>query len=338
MRIYIKRFGEYAGEYIIFDTINEAIEELSGNYAHLNTNKQDLTLPKTEVFPIWFTGTQGDWVRTDDGRVVQIFKLDFLYKYKRNGEKIKFRNGKDYYTAYFKVCFGTYTYYTLKSGEFKIYRTMNADLVLLKDYAVDTGALSQSFEHRPFGKYLTNQKKLFCYWLSRNGCDPEDAYLRSLKGEVHPKDKKYILEKALTLMQDEYVIEELKWYMSKDKTFLERMQEAFKERNLTPERFAEELDNGLKACTNPEKIEKVDTKTGELIVVERPNKKMGGLGHLAWVRTLGQAVSSVENPQPAKALLPEDTGAERYVAPSAPEDIMQKVEASFVTVSNVKTK
>ena len=337
MRVYIKRFGEYAGEYLIFDTINEAIEELSGDYAHLNTNKQDLTLPKLEVFPIWFTGTKGDWVRTDDGRVTQLYEVNYLYKYLRNGSKKKFRNGLDYYTAYFKVCFGIYSYYTLKSGEYKIYRTMNADLILLKDYAVDTGALYQSFEHRPFGKYLTNGKKLFCYWLSRNGCDPEDAYIRAHKNEIHHKNKKYILEKALTLMQDQYVIEELKWYMSKDKTFLERMKESFKTHNLTPERFAEELDNGLKACTTPETIEKVNTKTGELTTVERPNKKMGGLGHLAWVRTLGQAVASVENPTEPKGLLSEDTGAERYVAPSAPEEVMQKVEASF-TSGNGKSK
>lgn len=333
MRIYIKRFGEYKGEYIIFDTINEAIEELSGDYAYLNTNKQDLTLPKTEVFPIWYTGQKGDWVRTDDGRVVQIYELNYLYKYKRNGERMTFRNGKPYYTAYFKVCFGTYNYYTLKSGEYRIYNTMNADLVLLKDYAVDTGSLSRSFEHRPFGKYLTDDKKLFCYWLSRNGCDPEDAFIRANKGKIHWKDKKYILEKALTLMQDPYVIEELKYYMSKDKTFLERMQEAFKERNLTPERFAEELDNGLKACTTPETIEKLD-KNGQPIIIERPNKKMGGLGHLAWVRTLGQAVASVENPAQPKGLLTEDTGAEKYVAPEAPENVMQKVEASFSVVSN----
>lgn len=329
MRIYTKRNGNHQGQHLIFDTIDEAIEELSGDSKDLNVNKQDLTLPKRNVFQPWYAGNQMDWVMSDDGRIVQILELNFLYKYRKDGSRTTFRNGRPYYTAYFKTCFGTYSYFTLKDGSFKVYHTMNADVNLVMDIAVHNGSLSKSFEHRPFGKYLTNDKKMFVYWLWRSGFDPVVAYIKAYKGTINWKNKPYVVDKALQLCQDPYVIEELKYYMQKDKTFVEKLKDAFHNEDLNPDRFARELNEGIKACTETIKIDE-KLPTGEVVQRELPNKKKGGMAHLAWVRTLGQALASVEEkPGTGTELLTQDTGAVPFSIPSAPENSLVKVEASF---------
>ena len=115
----------------------------------------------------------------------------------------------------------------------------------------------------------------------------------------------------------------------KDKTFVEKLKDAFHNENLNPERFAKELDNGLKACTEPIIVQE-KLPTGEVVERKLQNKKTGGMAHLAWVRTLGQALASVEEkPVNGQDLLPQDTGTVPFSAPAAPENSLVKVEASF---------
>ena len=71
MRIYTLKKGRFAGDHYIFDSNTEAAELLSNRLSELNVNQQDLSDPIT-CFPHYSDGEIGDWVRSDDGWILQI--------------------------------------------------------------------------------------------------------------------------------------------------------------------------------------------------------------------------------------------------------------------------
>ena len=172
MRQFTIRKGVYAGEHIIYDSIEEARSEGKRVYSPWYTN---------DVEP-------GDWCVSDDGYVLQLLKRDKL---------VNKRHKSGQYTDYFRFCNGTFYVYYAKGGKRSIKNFYGVASANHKSSLGNTSAL---------GKYMTLKKKHFVTLVSQ-GFDPYHAYVRAYK--VNGASKNNIWIQVNKLLSDPVVKTEL---------------------------------------------------------------------------------------------------------------------------------
>lgn len=172
MRQFTIRKGVYAGEHIIYDSIEEARSE------------------GKKVYSPWYTDDvePGDWCVSDDGYVLQLLKRDKL---------INKRHKSGQYTDYFRFCNGTFYVYYAKGGKRSIKNFYGVASANHKSSLGNTSAL---------GKYMTLKKKHFVTLVAQ-GFDPYHAYVRAYK--VNGASKNNIWIQVNKLLSDPVVKTEL---------------------------------------------------------------------------------------------------------------------------------
>lgn len=246
MRTFTLTKGKNKGNHYIFDTPNEARMFLSNSLKHLNKNIQDL-----KTFPHWSKGQPGDWVCSDDGRVLQVFKRT---EFPNNGFFFSTRTGCWIGTIAVKVCCTTGNYYGKASGDIVMNR-MDVDPKSLTDCDFKRSSIGK---HKHVGgKYRTKSKVQFVTLLMFLG-DPFQAYQ-----EVYVKGRRVsqhnIMKGVFALLHDKYVIAEIKYQMEQTgKNKVEDLKTKLREglnkvrlksgRKLDIDRYLDELDEGLEAC------------------------------------------------------------------------------------------
>lgn len=177
MRKFTIRKGVYAGDHIIYDSIEEA--QRAGK------------APKSP----WYTNDvePGDWCVSDDGYVLRCLKRDKL---------VNKRHKSGQYTDYFRFCNGTFYVYYAKGGKRSIKNFYGVASANHKSSLGNTSSL---------GKYMTLKKKHFVTLVSQ-GFDPYHAYVRAYK--VSGASKNNIWVQVNNLLNDPVVkaglMEELK--------------------------------------------------------------------------------------------------------------------------------
>lgn len=259
MRLYTVKFGKFGGNHYIFDSNTEAVQYLSEKLSNLNVNQQNLSDP-LDAFPHWSEGIVGDWVRSDDGRILQILNI---YKGKSNGRTHSARTGNWVGTKMVKTVVKPACLYGKADGTIVI-PCLLADPKSLTDVHFNRSAIGQ---HKTIaGKYLTMRKRLFAYYVYLLA-DPIRAYnivFNVRKRRFGHYNTTHVMFK---LLKDEWVVKEIQSYLVTDmekESFKDRLVKALEDKNLGPERFAKELDEGL-------------NKT-----------KPGSMSHSTWVKMLGQ--------------------------------------------------
>lgn len=266
MRNYEILSGINKGTHIIYDNVKELQETL-----------QDFSL----VVPNWKEGIDKQWVQTDDGRVVQILNIYSLSNY--NG---KFRpryihskkTGNWIGSKSVKVCFGVYTMYGKKNGDI-VANKMLAEPFRMEDFRQNRTSITA--QNTILGKYLTDKKKMFVYYVWMTG-NPIYALKKVLNNNIPYIAKKHTVYKALELMKDEFVIKELNTYMNteeKKQTFKEMLHNSLEAEGLGVADFVKELKDGLRET------------------------KKGGLAHKQWVEMYGKIVTFSNSEEPD--MLPE---------------------------------
>ena len=214
MRIFTLRYGKNAGEHHIYMSNDEACEFLGIKTDNLET-----------AFPLWSQQDvkQWDWVRTDDGRVVQVLNV------------FRLPTGKSWLTVMVKVVFGVYKYVIHNSGKIHYPKRMDADPVSLND--VNFNHTNIGGQKTIAGRYLTTRKRLFAYYVVITG-NPVTAMVKA--GMVRNATYK----NAFNLLKDKYVLQEVQTYMPLE-DFKTKLKKAFENHDLNAERFASEMDIGL---------------------------------------------------------------------------------------------
>lgn len=289
----MKEFNLSGQTHYVFESTNEAIELLSKDeWSYLNINNQSLewTLdeegkPKSP-FNFW-TGDLcnyddykppkiGDWVRSDDGYIIQVLNVwvrpqtmprvigssgkreNIIFRYKETGE-IR-------YTVIVKTVCGTRNCINNANGKWTINKMIVNYLTLLEASRPRT---SMAAEYREMGKHLTMKKMLFAYYCV--------VFLNPVKAywEVNNSRNMYnigknkaqyrkIVIRALELLKDEYVVREIKSYMSIE-DFKNKLKEAIANEGMGVDKAVKSLKLGLQAN-------------------EQNPKKAGGLGHLGFIK------------------------------------------------------
>lgn len=254
MRQYEILSGKNKGTYIIYDDIREARREL-GN-------------PKLEV-ESWREGKTGDWVLTDDGRVVKIINIYNLSNY---GGKDKPRfidsktTGRWIGSKAVKVCFGVYTVYGKKNGDI-VSNKMIAEPYRMEEFRKNR--VSITAHATILGKFLTKRKKMFVYYYQLTG-NPILALKQVIPKNAPYLTKKHTFYKAIELLKDKYVIKELNTYMKTEESkisFRKKLLNSLEQENLNIEDFAQELKVGLEQT------------------------KKGSMAHRQWVEMYGKILT-----------------------------------------------
>lgn len=128
----------------------------------------------------WKTSDVGDWVKADDGCIIQIL---------RKGKMLK-RKGKERVVYYLGTCTGTF--------------------VASDNKKMDTSKRENIYSFSGFKnnepRTLTKKEELFVYYLSVEKLSPRDAYLKAFP----TNNGKYALEKSLELVKTERVLTAVK--------------------------------------------------------------------------------------------------------------------------------
>jgi hypothetical protein len=129
----------------------------------------------------WKDADVGDWVKADDGCVIQIL---------RKGKMLKSK-GKDRVVYYVGTCTGTF--------------------IAGKNNKMDTSRRENIYSFSGFkessdGRKLTKKEELFVFYLSQEKLSPEEAYLKAFP----TSNRRYANEKASTLIQTKRVITAVK--------------------------------------------------------------------------------------------------------------------------------
>lgn len=298
MRFYTLRFGKYIGEHPVYNDNTEAFDNLNNGHANF---LRDFQTPVTINFKLWTDPDvkAGEWIRSDDGRIVQCLnRYDFFKIAKRLGNK------KLPTTVSIKTVFGVFSYYHKAKGGLAIYKKMLADPKTMGD--VTFNRVSITNQCTIAGKFLTKKKRLFAYYVVVTG-NPVASFAKINKNKRITKN---IYKNAFALLKDPYVLAEIKTYTTMDDA-LARIQKAFADKNLDAERIAEEFDDGLKAV------------------------KKGTMAHAKWTELLRDTWSKIENVQiagntPSAKELVIDNRPPLAELPAPDKKIVDSVDANFI--------
>lgn len=239
---YIQR-GKNQGVHYIFDDTTEAIKYLTGELKHLNVNNQDLSDP-LKAFKFWHEFGEykdGDWIKSDDGRVVQCLKYtELISKDKKTKEPVRYKNGILQSIYICKIALGTWGRKRKANGELS-YRRMDLDYY----WTCHSYSRSSITDNRlPQGKYMNDKKRSFALYCVIFG-NPLKAYKH-----VYPeKCKTYyqqirMVQNAYFLLVRPEILKEVQKYMSLA-DFRDRLRQALQEAQVDEERLAREYAEGL---------------------------------------------------------------------------------------------
>ena len=217
--------GKNKGVHYVFESTTEAIDLLSGDLASRNTNCQDMRLPIDRVFPHWWEGGVGDWVKCDDGYITQCMNRWEMVQRGKNNNTIRYSNGMPMVTFVYKFVFGIYRKQLKKDGTLSGGRCLGAHCLDFRGREPSSMAGKSYY----LGKYKTHRKMLFAYKVAISG-DPVASLLESIDKFKLMKQKSHRViglpvKLALTLMQDPYVIEEIKRWTTMDE-FKDKLSKA----------------------------------------------------------------------------------------------------------------
>lgn len=190
MRTFTIRKGKYAGEHLIFDSIEEAVKN----------GIKNIKTPwhRDDVEP-------GDWVTSDDGFVIQCLNRNRL---------VNKRHKSGQYTDYWRFPNGTFYVYVNKNGEKSIKNFYAVAAMNSKSSLGNTSKL---------GKYMTSRKKYFVTLLSQ-GFSPFMAYAKAYNKSTQGHTAFIQVNK---LLNDPLVKEEIKMALS---PFIEKVERRIKEK------------------------------------------------------------------------------------------------------------
>lgn len=217
--------GKNKGVHYVFESTTEAIDLLSGDLASRNTNCQDMRLPIDRVFPHWWEGGVGDWVKCDDGYITQCMNRWEMVQRGKNNNTIRYSNGMPMVTFVYKFVFGIYRKQLKKDGTLSGGRCLGAHCLDFRGREPSSMAGKSYY----LGKYKTHRKMLFAYKVAISG-DPVASLLEIIDKFKLMKQKSHRViglpvKLALTLMQDPYVIEEIKRWTTMDE-FKDKLSKA----------------------------------------------------------------------------------------------------------------
>ena len=129
----------------------------------------------------WKSSDVGDWVKADDGCIIQIL---------RKGKMLK-PKGKNRIVYYVGTCTGTF-----------IAGTNSKMDTSRRENIYSFSGFKDNYE----GRKLTKKEELFVFYLSQEKLSPEEAYLKAFP----TSNRRYANEKASTLIQTKRVITEVK--------------------------------------------------------------------------------------------------------------------------------
>jgi len=329
MRIY--RFNRGDEHFIFYDNLQAISYLTSDKYKHLNVNNQEFHEPVL-AFKHWTDPSieENDWIRTDDGRIVQCLKK---YKLVGKGKKSTYSNGGVFLRWSIKVCFGVYTWYTTKTGKIDSYMRMVADARTVFE-ANNTGLSTITGKRWIAGRYLTKEKRIFAYWMAIT-LDPIFSYKKANIKGGYWKSMKFMTEQAFELAKDPYVIEEMSTYRSMDE-IKKTIKQMLSEQGLSREKAIEHLAIGLEANVKPVPILDKDGKE----VGTKMNPKTGGKNHKEWTELLFKVTEWAENEdkpgntlggvldKPASLKSINNSEHEEFVLPPPREEIANDVPST----------
>ncbi len=222
----------FPGEHFIYNNEDDARYYLSGPHSAKNVNNQDLV-----KFEPWYyeNGVAGDWVISDDGKIVQI-----LYKLRRqsstNGKPRVFADGRKHETEHYKFAFCNAARWTLKN------KTWNSTPVIAEPRN-DLDIIPRKFTKQGrelsinLGKLSKYKKQLFAFYVSQT-CDPSEA-LRLTMAAFQDEKKiqhfpaKFITISATELLTDQMVINQLQIYITDMDDFRTKLKASVNNRGLS---------------------------------------------------------------------------------------------------------
>lgn len=232
MRTIVLNSKTFPGEHFVYSDKDEARYYLSGSHKHKNQNNQDLS-----DFLIWHyhEGIAGDWVVSDDGKIVQI-----LYKLRRqsskNGKPRFFRDGRKHETEHYKFAFCNAARWTIKDGTWNctpVIAEPRSDLDIIPRKFTKQGR-EMSINLGKLGKY---KKQLFAYYVSQTADPPEALRLMMMAFQDEKKIQnfpaKFITISATELLTDQIVINQLQIYITDMEDFRAKLKASVNNRGLS---------------------------------------------------------------------------------------------------------
>ena len=309
MRRWEIKKGSHIGYHFIYDTENEAALALGrdtfviNNVVYFvdklaNVDRMVTTYGESQpdTFPHWTERQvrEGDWVRTDDGRIVQVLKWQIM-KSKKLPPNLE--EPIPLCTVYVKLPFTAGSVYYKKDGSI-VYKYVHADFFVKGAWNNPTRSSLGSNKDWISGIHnsrMSPDKRLYAYYLAVVG-NPIKAYQLTYPGHYHNKLLfKQITRRAIKLFKDKNVLKELMTYMTLEDYRL-KLEEGLKNSGLDMDFVFKEIKRGAegaKAGTDDhqnmikmstEVIEKVlnapiiTRGASEMITQSTQDKKNGEIG------------------------------------------------------------
>lgn len=236
---YMINQGKNKGVHYIFESTTEAISYLTRELSKLNVNNQNISNPLNAFSP-WYTARRGDWVKSDDGLIIQCLNQWDFYPRTNKGEKRYYVSRTPVCTYTFRFCFGVFYKYNKKDGSLSSSKCAVREA--LQTYNCRQGRMSK--EYHPLGKYRTKKKKLFAYYVAQTG-DPVGALLKTYEEfRIHARTKKEMIispiKVAVDLMTDKYVIQEIQKHVTDMESFKDILKKSLEDNGAT-------VDQSIKA-------------------------------------------------------------------------------------------
>lgn len=221
----------------VFESTTEAIDYLTDpeKLAHLNVLNQDLSNP-LKAFRNWWEGDRWEWVKSDDGAVLQI-----LAKYDWDYGTFKV-SGNPKWMKVFRVVVGTYYKKSKIDGTITM-ETMKAFPKVKTDIVLNPQTIGGNVYIG--GKFMNKQKKKFAYYCVVYG-NPILAW-RKATGRKAMASKPAMLatyRQAMELFKDDLVIKEITKYLKLD-DFKTRLAQAMDDNSLDINKIVSKLSEGL---------------------------------------------------------------------------------------------
>ena len=258
MRRWSNKQGNYIGYHYIFDTefdaahylglstvvTHDAVFELKDNFWLESCKRADITDTLQETFPHWsdIKAVPLSWVRSDDGRVIQLLNRYIMprsatSKVQRKKTLQEHPEPIPGDTEYIKFPFVSTCIYYKKDGT-KRYPYMHTDVFVKHGTNRSSGTLSGK-QNNP-----VISKRLFAYYLVITG-NPVSAYQLTFPGAYKNKLLyRKLKSKALTWMKDELVLKEIMGYMDKTE-YRENFLDQAKKLGVDDKLFLTELKRGV---------------------------------------------------------------------------------------------
>ena len=234
--------GRYSGENYIYESVEEAKLWLGGTHAPRNINNQPL-----DTFPMWYDGDTGDWVLSDDNKVVQLLYRHCRQTTTKKGVKRYFKNGQPILTYHYRFCFGSSVRWNKQDGTW----SQHAVIAIPK---TDTGILPHGYTLDKLtlhlGKLASHKKKLFAFYMSINPDPPEALRQVMIAFGEENRFKNYpaknITIGSIQLLTDRMVINHLQLYITDMDDFKSKLKNAVSSRNLSIEQSLDTIVDVMK--------------------------------------------------------------------------------------------